>query len=384
MRALWLASALGGLAQSLAGTTGALLAQDVTGSDAAAGLPQSLLVAGAAVSALGMSTLTRHRGRRAALCCGALIAVAGCLVVTSAAAVQSLTLILVGSLLLGAGNTAVMLGRYAAADLGPEAVRVRAMASVLTATTIGAVAGPNLLAPTSILAAGLGVPPLSGPYLVAAISFGAAAGVLALGLRGHLPALTPSASAVPPGRPPGPSATRGLAVLVLSNLVMVSVMTMAPVQLHHVDAGLGVIGLVVSLHIAGMFAPSPLSGRFVTRVGAGPAAASAGVLLVAACLVAASGYHSLIVMGLGMVLLGIGWNLGLIAGSALLTADVPIAHRPTREGWGEVGMGTAAAGGGAVSGPIMVDGGYGLLAVAGAAAAALVLPVGWRGAFRGH
>lgn len=386
LHALWAASVLGGFGQSLAGTAGALLARQVGGSESVAGLPQAALVAGAALSALILSRLTLHRGRNAALSTGAAVAVAGCVVVTAGAVLASLPLILLGSLLLGAGTTAVMLGRYAAADLGPEASRGARMASVLVATTIGAVAGPNLLAPASGLAASLGLPALAGPYLVAAIGFTAASATLTVGPR--LRRMPSSAAEI--GGPTAASAAgtaiattklgrrglAGLGVLSLANLVMVAVMTMAPVQLHHIGSGLAMIGLVVSLHITAMFAPSPISGWLTDRVGAASTAAGAGGLLIAASWLAA-GAESLASLAVAMVALGLGWNLALLSGSTLLTAGVAPAQRPRREGWGEVGMGVAAAGGGAAAGPLMVIGGYGLLATGAAVIAALVLPLAW-------
>jgi MFS family permease len=377
VRALFMASVLGGLAQALAGTAGSLLARQVGGSDAVAGFPQGFLVAGSALAALAMSRLTAVRGRRTALTSGAIVAMAGCGVVTIAGVITSLPLILIGCLLLGAGNTAVMLGRYAAADFGPERSRAAAMASVLGATTIGAVAGPNLLAPTSLLAERLGLPELCGPYLIAAIAFAAAATTLARGIQFALvPAPDPAAN----DRQAHSSrfnreGITGLTVLLLANLVMVSVMTMAPMQLMHNGNGLGVIGLVVSVHIAGMFAPSPVSAWLTNRLGSMVAAATAAVLLVGACSLAAIATHSSGTLTIAMVLLGVGWNLSLIAGSTLLTDGVPAAERPRREGWGEVAMGIAAAGGGAGSGAMMSAGGYQLLAAAAAGVAVLVVPI---------
>lgn len=384
LQALWAASVLGGLGQSLAGTAGALLARQVGGSDAVAGLPQALLVAGAAVAALVLSSVTVHRGRGAALSTGAAVAFAGCVLVASAAALANLPLVLLGSLLLGAGNTAVMLGRYAAADLGPETSRARAMASVLVATTVGAVAGPNLLGPASGLAGDLGLPALAGPYLVAAISFAAAAITLAIGLRrGPVPSGIPAAVDVPKvicaaSTVLGRQGLIGLAVLGLANLVMVAVMTMAPVQLGHLHSGLAVIGLVVSVHIAGMFAPSPVSAWLTARIGAAPAAAGAGITLIVASALAAAA-QSPAVLAVALLLLGVGWNIALVSGSALLTAGVPSAQRPRREGWGEVGMGVAAAGGGAASGPTMAGGSYAMLATGAAVIAAVVVPLAFHG-----
>jgi len=167
-------------------------------------------------------------------------------------------------------------------------------------------------------------------------------------------------------------------VLALANLVMVGVMTAAPVHLHHMDVGLAAIGLVQSMHIAGMFAPSPLSGWLTDRWGPVPTTALAGSVLVASGLLAAAAADAPLALGVALVLLGVGWNLALVAGSTLLTAGVTAADRPRREGWGEVAMGMAAAGGGAASGVVLSGGGYGMLASAGAAVAALVMAAAWQ------
>jgi MFS family permease len=370
---LWIASLLGGLAQSLGGSAAALLARDLGGSDAVAGLPQAVLVVGSAIAALAMSALTRRFGRARVLAGGLVVATLGSVVVVLAAPAGSLPGLLAGTLLLGAGTAAVMLGRYAAADGAPEGARARAMATVLVATTVGAVAGPNLLVPSDALGRVLGLPGLGGAYVVAAAGFAMAAGLL-LRLPVHLPAAEPE----PEAATPSGTAWVGLAVLGLSNLVMVGVMTMAPVHLHHLGVGLGAIGLVQSLHIAGMFAPAPLSGWLADRWGRAPTTALAGGVLAASGVLAAVAAGAPAVLGVALVLLGVGWNLGLVAGSTLLTAGVPAAERPRREGWGEVAMGMAAAGGGAASGAVVSGGGYGLLASGGAAVAALVVAAAWR------
>src|SRR5689334_5826261 len=163
---LWIASLLGGLAQSLGGAAAALLARDLGGSDAVAGLPQAVLVVGSAVAALGMSALSRRYGRPRALAAGLVVATGGSIVAVLAGDLLGL---LAGTLLLGAGTAAVMLGRYAAADEAPEGARARAMATVLAATTIGAVAGPNLLVPSYALGRALELAGLCGAYVVAAV-----------------------------------------------------------------------------------------------------------------------------------------------------------------------------------------------------------------------
>jgi MFS family permease len=368
-----MASLLGGFAQSLGGAAAALLARDLGGSDAVAGLPQAVLVVGSAGAALAMSALTRRFGRARVLAAGMAVATLGSVVVVLAAPAGSLTGMLAGTLLLGAGTAAVMLGRYAAADSAPERARARAMATVLVATTVGAVAGPNLLVPADALGRALGLPWLGGSYIAAAACFAGAAGLLA-----RLPVHRPAAEPEPDASAPVGTAAVGLAVMALSNLVMVGVMTMAPVHLHHLGIGLGAIGLVQSLHIAGMFAPAPLSGWLADRWGTAPTTALAGAVLTVSALLAALAAGAPAVLGVALVLLGVGWNLGLVAGSALLTAGVPAAERPRREGWGEVAMGVAAAGGGAASGAVVSGGGYGLLASAGAAVAAVLVAAAWQ------
>jgi MFS family permease len=371
--ALWIASLLGGLAQSLGGAAAALLARDLGGSDAVAGLPQAAIVVGSAAAALAMSALTRRYGRGPALAAGLWVATLGSVVVVLGALAGSLPGLLAGTVLLGAGTAAVMLGRYAAADTAPVGARGRAMATVLVATTVGAVAGPNLLVPSDALGRALGLPGLGGAYVVAAACFAVAACLL-LRLPAHPPAGGPEPGIEAPGR----TAVLGLVVLGLSNLVMVAVMTMAPVHLHHLGVGMGAIGLVVSLHIAGMFGPAPLSGWLADRWGPAPTAALAGAVLAVSALLAAVTAGAPVALGVALVLLGVGWNLGLVAGSALLTTGVPAAERPRREGFGEVAMGVAAAGGGAASGAVVSGGGYGLLASGGAAVAALVVAAGWQ------
>jgi MFS family permease len=381
--ALWAASAAGGFGQSLAGSAGALLVERIGAGAAAAGLPQALLVVGAAVSALGLSRLAARAGRGVALAGGAVLAALGALVVAVGGSAGWLLAILAGNLLLGSGTSTVMLGRYAAAALAPESARGRAMAGVLVATTVGAVAGPNLLAASAAMASRLGLVDLIGPYLVATAAFLVAGGVLTAGLAGlrHLaPPVTTSHSCELVRRPPWLREVRaagmaGLAVLSLANLVMVAVMTMAPIQVHHAHGGLAAIGLLVSAHIAGMYAPSPASGWLVDRVGPAPTALLAGGVLVVACAGAAASSPSMLIGS--MVLVGVGWNLALLAGSALLTAGVSAERRPRREGWGEAGMGVAAAVGGAASGVVLATAGYPPLAVGGALVSALLVPVAW-------
>jgi MFS family permease len=386
LRVLVAAQILGGLGQSGA-AAGALLALDMTGSAALASLPLALLVVGASASVMPISALSRRAGRRAGLATALTIAALGAIGVVAAGALDSFALLLAASTLFGAGNAAVMLARYAAADLSTPAGRGRAIGLVVFATTFGAVAGPNLLQPAGRAATALGLPELTGLYVVSVAALALAALLLFAFLRPdplHAAAAYERARATDDGGPApdvplrrllsAPAAIAGLATMVVANFVMVAVMAMAPVEMDAHGHSLQLVGLVISLHIAGMFAPSPLTGWLTDRVGPLAVAAAGTALLIAAGGLAAAAGHDAMTFALALALLGVGWNAGLIAGSTLLASAVQIAHRPRAEGAGELGMGFTAATATAIAGPVVGLAGYATLAVAGACAAAALAP----------
>lgn len=386
LRVLVAAQVLGGLGSSAAAAA-ALLARHMTGTDALASLPLAMLVVGASALVVPISTLSRRAGRRIGLTTALAIAATGAIGVVVAGALGSFGLLLAACALFGAGNTAVMLARYAAADLSTPAERGRAIGRVVFATTFGAVAGPNLLEPAGRVATALGLPELTGLYLLAAAAF-SLAGVLLFALLRPDPLLTAAAlarSAAPEehGEPPvalrellsAPAALGGLATMVVANFVMVAVMAMAPVHMDAQGHGLQIVGLVISLHIAGMFAPAPLTGWLTDRVGALAVASAGTVLLIVAGTLSAAAGDGAFVFALGLALLGVGWNAGLIAGSTLLASAVPLAQRPRAEGIGELGMGFTAATATAIAGPVVGLAGYAALAAAAAFAAAALGPM---------
>jgi len=377
-------SGLGGSGAAAA----ALLALDITGRESLASVPLALLVAGSSAAVVPISALSRRAGRRVGLAVALGIAALGAGGVVLAGVLASFALLCAASALFGVGNTAVMLARYAAADLSTPSQRGRAIGRVVFATTFGGVAGPNLLAPAGSVAIALGLPELTGLFLVSVVAFALAGLVLWALLR---PDPLQIAVAVDPDAvvqddrsdpPPVPlrrllapsAAVTGLATVVTANFVMVAVMAMAPVHMVGEGHSLQLVGLVVSLHVAGMFAPSPLTGRLTDRFGPLPVTAVAAVLLVAAGVLSAASGHDAMGFAVGLFLLGVGWNAGLIAGSTLLASAVPIAQRPRIEGVGELGMGVAAASATALAGPVVGLAGYATLAIAGAAAAAALGP----------
>ena len=365
------ATAVGSLGLAAGGTAGALLAEDITGSEAAAGVPLGVLVAGSAVGALLIARRTSRAGRAAGLLLGYALGTAGAAVVIVGAVASNFALLLAGSAALGAANAAVFLTRYAAADLGGDADRGRALGTVFVAASVGAIASPNLLGPSGKLADAVGLPDLAGLYLIAIPAFAIAA--LLLGSLPRQRAVMDDEA--PAGASTGveSSARAALVVLGAVNFVMVAVMAIAPVHLTDQGHDLDFVGLVVGIHVVGMFAPSPLSGWLADRAGSATVVSVGAVLLVAAGLLGAvvdsSGHVG---VTLTLALLGLGWNAGVVGGSTMLASSVPAAQRPRAEGFGEIAMGGAAAVGAVFAGLVVAFGGFPALALAGATVGTLL------------
>jgi MFS family permease len=370
---LVLAAAFGSMGLAAGGTAGALVAAELTGGTASAGLPLGAVVAGSAAGALLISRVTRRAGRIAALVLGYLIGGLGAALVLVAATAASLGLVIAGSVVMGVANAAVYLTRYAAADAVPEAERGRALGAVLGGAAVGAVAGPNLLGISGDLAAGLGLPRFSGLYLVAAAAFPVAGALLALcGL--HNRGGTGAGSSPVPGRPAGAA----VAVLAITNLVMVAVMAIAPLHMLAHGHDLELIGVVVSIHVVCMLAPAPVAGWLADRTSPAVLAGLAAILLAAAgVLGAVADPHSDVAFTVVLAVLGLGWCAGVVAGSILLMASVPEPARPRAEGIGEFAMGVAAGGGAPLAGLLLALGGFQTLALALAVVSVVILP--WAG-----
>jgi MFS family permease len=356
-----LATGLASIGLAAGGTGGALLATQLAGDASVAGLPFGAVVAGSAAGAVLVSRLTSRIGRGRALAVGYGIGVAGALVVILGAVSSILWFVLAGSVLLGPANSSVFLARYAGADLAGAGRRGRGLGAILFATALGAVVAPNLLGPSGAVAEVFGLTPYAGLYLVALLAFGVGALIL-------VPSGPAQTSVVRIAAPMSRASLIGLIVLGAANLTMVGIMAVAPVHLASHGHDLGFIGLVISIHVAGMLAPSPVTGWLADRVGPGRVAASGAALLLAAGLAGAVAQPASAVQATGFLLvLGLGWNLAVVAGSALLTADLAEAARPRLEAAGEVAMGLAAAVGAMGAGVVSSAAGWGAMTVIGGA-----------------
>jgi MFS family permease len=383
LRVLVAAQILSGAGLAAGITVGALLAQDMLDTTGLAGLPTALFTVGSAAAAAGVGRLSDRAGRRAGLTWGYAVGALGCVGVVIAAVIGNVPLLFASFLVYGAGTATNLQARYAGADLAEPARRGRAVSAVLVATTLGGVLGPNLVAPMGRLAGAWGIPPLAGPFLLAGVAYAVAALVLGLLLRPDpllrarelaVPAAAAVEAAAPEARKGG--VVLGASVMILTQLVMVAIMTMTPIHMAAHGHGLGAAGLVIAIHVAAMFLPSPISGRLVDRVGAVPVAVASGVTLLAAGVLAAvAPGGSLVVLTIALALLGLGWNLGLVSGTAIITDAVPLERRATTQGTVDVGIAISGSGAGLASGLVVAAAGFPALALAGAAFALAIVPI---------
>jgi MFS family permease len=372
MTALTLATAIGSLGLGAGGTAGALVAVELTGRAAAAGWPLGVLVVGQAVGALLISRVTRLADRWIAVAGGYGIGAAGAVLVVLAGQAGSFPAMLFGSFLLGAANAAVMLTRYAVVEVTEPEVRGRALGTVFSATAVGAVAGVFVLGPSATLAAALGVSGFLGLYLLALLAFVAAACVL-LRLRASLRGRHLVGAAQRAVREDASDRTGALWVplglLAVTNLAMTAIMVVAPVHLHSHGQALQAIGVITALHVLLMFGPSAVTGWLADRAG-GLAVATAGLgtLAIAALAGGVVDAANPWATTCFLALLGLGWNAGVVGGSALLATSVSGLRA---EGYGETAMGFAAAVGSPAASTLVAGGGFGVLCLAVATAAVL-------------
>ncbi|WP_055485618.1 MFS transporter [Streptomyces sp. WMMB 322] len=407
---------LGGLGVATAVTLAAVLAKEISGSEALSGLASTSAVIGTALLSLPLASLMAARGRRAGLCLAYLIGAAGGAVVVTGAVLGNFPLLLLGMTAFGASSCANLQARYAAADLAAPDQRARAISFVVWATTVGAVLGPNIAGPAGDSVTGAGIPATAGAFVWGSAVFLVTAVLIHLLLRPD-PLLTARAladaeadaasrdassgeAATGPEGGTGvhpPAARRGtagggrrslraalaavagsanaklaLVTIAAAHTAMVSIMVMTPVDLGRHGADVELIGLVISAHIVGMYAFSPLMGWLADRFGRLPVIVLSVALLTCAASLAgtADGHHTQ--SGLGLFLLGLGWSAGLVSGSALLTDSVPQRARAAVQGLSDLIMNAAAGAGGALAGLVVSTAGYGWL---NTFAAVLLVPV---------
>jgi MFS family permease len=366
------AQVLSGVGTAGTVAAGSLLVASISNSETLAGLAQTSAVLGAAALALPLARITAKGGRRAALSIGYFAGVIGSIFAIWGGSSRNLTLMLIGTFLVGAASAAAYQARFAAIDLATDQTRAKQLSFVVWGSTIGAVAGPNLMQPSGNFAESIGLPRLVGPYLISAVTLAAATLVIAIFLNPD-PYLLANKD-LPSQNEKGatkkalshirsnPTALFAIAAIAVGHLAMVAVMVMTPVHMAHVDVTLTVIGLVISIHVLGMFAFSPIVGSLSDRLGRVRVIQIGLAILILSTVI--SGFaraDDAYTLGVGLFLLGLGWSCTLIAGSALLSESVADTFKASSQGASDLVMNLAGAGGGAIAGVIIGTLNYGWL-----------------------
>jgi MFS family permease len=382
-----LSQLFGGAGLAAGVTVGALLAEDMLGTASYAGLPTALLTLGSALTAFLIGRFTQRLGRRPGLVIGFGAGGLGAIGVIIAAVYGNIVLLFVSLFVYGAGTATNLLARYAGTDLAKPNQRATAVSMALVSTTFGAVAGPNLVEVMGNVARSWGIPPLAGPFILGAAAFLLAGLIVFILLRPDpffaARALAEQERLKSGGKGPELLTVinkRGLAagatVMLLTQMVMVAIMTMTPVHMKHHGHGLSQVGIVIGIHVGAMFLPSLFTGLLIDKIGRMRMASAAGIVLLAAGLLSAYGSgDSMPILITALALLGLGWNLGLISGTTLIVDATPLSVRAKTQGNIDVLVALAGASGGALSGVIVDYSSYATLSLAGGLLSLLLIPV---------
>lgn len=376
----------GGAGLAAGVTVGALLAQDMMGTDRFSGIPTALFTLGSAIAALLVGRFSQKLGRRIGLGMGFITGGLGALGVVAAAFFDNLVLLLISLLVYGAGTATNLQARYAGTDLAGPGQRATAASMAMVFTTLGAVAGPNLVNVTGNIALSIGIPSLAGPFLLATVAYLLAGSILLIFLNPD-PLLVANAIAENNkgltdfsnetlGEVAKKGITLGAIIMILTQIVMVAIMTMTPVHMKHHGHGLGQVGLVIGFHIGAMYLPSLITGILVDKIGRTVMAIVAGITLLLAGITAAlAPADSMVMLIIALCLLGIGWNFGLISGTALIVDSTTPTNRAKVQGSVDVLIALAGASGGALSGMIVAGTSYATLSYTGGFLALLLIPI---------
>lgn len=366
---LFAAQIAGGVGVAIGVSVGALLAADLA-SVGVSGLAQSASVLGAALIAVPATRIARRFGRGPSLAGTYVVAAIGAALVVAATIFRNIPLLFAGFLMFGGAAAAGLQARYAAVDLAPRGLLGRHLSFIVWGTTVGGVIGPNLAAIAGRTLHPYGIPMLAAPFVVSAALFVLNAGLLFLFLRPDPLRIAQAAGGATAAPSQGGGmraaldavlanrdARLGIVATAAGHVVMVGVMSMTPVHIrgagHGPDVTLRIVGIVLSVHVAGMYAFSPVMGWLSDRFGRHAVIVGGVALLLAACAVAGTAGHDTTRLAIGLVLLGLGWSATMVAGSALLSASIAAEIKPSAQGLSDLVMGLAGASAGALSGVVV-------------------------------
>ncbi|MCP3028804.1 MFS transporter [Halobacillus sp. A5] len=369
-------------------TVGALLAQKMLGTDAFAGVPAALFTLGSAGAALIVGRLSQRYGRRTGLATGFIVGGVGSVGVVLAAVLNSVILLFASLLVYGAGTATNLQARYAGTDLANQQQRATAISITMVMTTFGAVAGPNLVDIMGEVALFIGIPPLAGPFILSAAAYILAGLVLFIMLRPDPLDIAKRISTYNQENAQHidndlidnnlnkRGLTVGATVMVLTQLVMVAIMTMTPVHMERHGHGLTDVGIVIGFHIGAMYLPSLVTGILVDKIGRTAMSIASGItLLMAGLLAALAPSNSVILLIIALSLLGLGWNFGLISGTAQIVDSTMPSTRAKTQGTLDVFIALAGASGGALSGVVLANTSFTTLSIGGGLLSLVLIPV---------
>lgn len=369
---------------------GALLATQLSGSEAWSGSAATFSTLGTAIWAFPLARLAARKGRRFALVTGGSIAMLGSLTAIFSGIANSFALLIVAFLLLGAASAISLQARFAATDLPSLKSAGRDLSLVVWATTIGAVIGPNLFQPGEAIGNALNLPHLTGPFLITLTAQFAGAAAFFIGLRPDPLLAARNLDPAKTGLRQKASLRAGISTIrrnkvarfavftiALSHMVMVAVMSMTTVHMQGMGFELTVIGLTISLHVAGMWAFSPIFGWLSDKIGNVSTIMLAQVIYVISLLFTSLGDMNQLSLSIGLLLLGLGWSASTVAGSSLLSKSLTADEKINVQGLSDSLQSLSGALGGAVSGIILAAIMYSGLSVVAMVPVAIILVLAW-------
>ncbi len=369
-----------------------IVAVELSGNAALAGVPTSVSQLASAGAAFWLGYIWERIGRRRGMTLGLGLGALGLLLMFAAVQLGSFWMLLVGLLGVGFSLSAIKLGRFIAADVSPPDMRGRAISYVVLGGTVGAIVGPVFADPANVWGMKLGFAAWSGPMGAAALLMVVASVVAYVGLQPEPSKIAREIDALYPEdeettqhiRPLAeimrqPAVLAATVSIAISQMVMIMVMGITSLHMKALDHNLGAISVVFSAHMIGMFAFSIFTGQLADRWGRLPLILT-GIGILMASFILAPMYPTTLMLGISLYLLGLGWNMCFVGGSALLSDQLSSGERTRTQGFNDLFLGLASALGSLVSGWLFAGGGYGLLnaVTAGLTLVPLVLLGRWR------
>ena len=387
-----LSQIFGGAGLAAGITVGALIARDMLGSASFSGLPAALFTLGSALSAYLVGRLSQRFGRRYGLSTGFITGGIGAIGVIIAATIGNVLLLFLSLFIYGAGTSTNLQARYAGTDLANEKQRATAVSIAMVSTTLGAVAGPNLVTPMGKVASSIGIPALAGPFILAAFAYISAGLILLIFLKPdpflvaraiearrikeQVNQITDQVNQKLETKINRVGIVAGALDLVLSHVVMVAIMTMTPIHMEDHGNGLSAVGLVIGLHVAAMYLPSPITGILVDKIGRVFMVVASGITLAISGLMAAFvPGDSLLWLTVALILLGLGWKFGLISGTTIIVDSTNLKSRAKTQGSVDVWVALGGTAGSLLSGVIVAYSSYMMLGLLGTYLALLIIPI---------